>query len=81
MRLNMYKFLLLAAIFTLRIERQLEEPCADLLRVFLGGRNGAITVGRQQQFHGHGYLEYNRYSGVDGEGIDAGNKRALVRYR
>ena len=53
----------------LRIKRKLEEARADLAGVFLCGGNGAIAVGRHQQFHLHGDLENNGSTHADGKRV------------
>ena len=50
---------------TSRIQRKFEVAGAHLFRVFLTGRYHGISVGRNNQFHVHGYFQNCRYATVD----------------
>ena len=60
---------LIATRLGTRIQGQLKEPCADLLRIFLRGRNGAIAVGGNEDFHRHRNLQNHRHAKVCNEGV------------
>ena len=78
-RFRLGSVVLFAARPALRIEGQFEESRADFLRVLLCGRDGAVAVAGEKEFHLHGDFEDQREAGADVKGAGRGVERPFGR--